>query len=97
MLDIRLIREQPDEVKSRLASRGADLSSDIDAILGCDLERRQSETQLQQLQADRKRLSKEIGGLRARGEDSSAIEAQVKGFGDRMDELNRAATELDAR
>lgn len=97
MLDIRLIREQPDEVKSRLATRGADLSSDIDAILGCDLERRQSETQLQQLQADRKRLSKEIGGLRARGEDSSAIEAQVKGFGDRMDELNRAATELDAR
>jgi seryl-tRNA synthetase len=97
MLDIRLIREQPDEVKSRLASRGTDLSSDIDAILGCDLERRQSETQLQQLQADRKRLSKEIGGLRARGEDSSAIEAQVKGFGDRMDELNRAATELDAR
>jgi len=97
MLDIRLIREQPDEVKSRLASRGADLSAEIDAILGCDLERRQSETQLQQLQADRKRLSKEIGGLRARGEDSSAIEAQVKSFGDRMDELNRAATELDAR
>jgi seryl-tRNA synthetase len=97
MLDIRLIREQPDEVKSRLASRGSDLSADIDAILGCDLERRQSETRLQQLQADRKRLSKEIGGLRARGEDSSAIEAQVKGFGDRMDELNRAATELDAR
>lgn len=97
MLDIRLIREQPDEVKSRLASRGSDLSADIDAILGCDLERRQSETQLQQLQADRKRLSKEIGGLRARGEDSSAIEAQVKSFGDRMDELNRAATELDAR
>lgn len=97
MLDIRLIREHPDDVKSRLASRGSDLSAEVDAVLACDTERRRSETELQQLQADRKRLSKEIGGLRARGEDSSAIEAEVKSFGDRMDALNRAATELDEK
>ncbi len=97
MLDIRLLRENPAEIKSRLASRGSDLSADIDAVLAIDTERRRSETELQQLQADRKRLSKEIGGLRARGEDSSAIEAQVKSFGDRMDELNHAAGELDGR
>ena len=97
MLDIRLLREQSDDVKARLATRGSDLSAEIDAILACDIERRRSETELQQLQADRKRLSKEIGGLRARGEDSSAIEAEVKSFGDRMDALNRAATELDER
>jgi len=97
MLDIRLIREIPDEVKSRLASRGSDLSAEVDAILACDIERRRSETELQQLQADRKRLSKEIGGLRARGEDSSAIEAQVKSFGERMEELNRETSELDEK
>jgi seryl-tRNA synthetase len=97
MLDIRLIREQPDEVKTRLASRGADLSADIDAVLACDRDRRASETELQQLLADRKRLSKEIGMLRSRGEDSSAIEAEVKSFGDRMDALNRVATELDEK
>ncbi|MGH8046693.1 MAG: serine--tRNA ligase [Chthoniobacterales bacterium] len=97
MLDIRLIREQPDDVKSRLASRGSDLSAEVDAVLAIDAERRRSETELQQLQADRKRLSKEIGGLRAKGQDSSAIEAEVKSFGDRMDALNRAATELDEK
>jgi seryl-tRNA synthetase len=97
MLDIRLIREIPDEVKSRLASRGSDLSAEVDAILACDIERRRSETELQQLQADRKRLSKEIGGLRARGEDSSAIEAQVKSFGERMEALNRETSELDEK
>ncbi len=97
MLDIRLIRENPDAVKTSLATRGADLSADIDAVLAIDVERRRSETELQQLQADRKRLSKDIGGLRARGEDSTALEAQVRGFGDRMEELNRAAAELDAR
>lgn len=97
MLDIRLIREHSDEVKSRLATRGSDLSAEIDDILAIDAGRRRSETELQQLQADRKRLSKEIGGLRAKGQDSSAIEAEVKSFGDRMDELNRQSGELDAK
>jgi len=97
MLDIRLIREQPDDVKTRLASRGEDLSAQIDLVLGCDRHRRESETQLQQLLADRKRLSKEIGALRSRGEDSSAIEAEVKSFGDRMETLNRAATDYDEK
>lgn len=97
MLDIRLLREQPDEVKSRLARRGADLSAEIDAVLASDRRRRETETELQQLQADRKRLSKEIGGRRAKGQDSSAIEAEVKSFGDRMDALQRAATDYDER
>ncbi|MDD5198671.1 MAG: serine--tRNA ligase [Terrimicrobiaceae bacterium] len=97
MLDIRLIRENPDEVKSRLASRGGDFSARVDAVLTCDRHRRETETQLQQLQADRKRLSAEIGALRAKGLDSSAIEAEVKGFGDRMDALHRAATDYDEK
>jgi seryl-tRNA synthetase len=97
MLDIRLIRDQPEEVKSRLASRGGDSSGDVDAVLAIDSERRRSETELQQLQAERKRLSKEIGGLRAKGQDSSLIEAEVKSFGDRMEALNGAATDLDEK
>lgn len=96
MLDIRLIREQPDEVKARLSGRG-DFSAEIDAVLACDTHRRQSETDLQNLQAERKRLSKQIGGLRARGEDSSAIEEEVKSFGDRMDALQRAATDYEEK
>ena len=63
MLDIRLIREQPDFVKSRLATRGGDDGlARIDEVLRVDAERRKAETALQQLNADRKRLSKEIGG-----------------------------------
>lgn len=96
MLDIRLIRENPDLVKSRLATR-ADHSADIDAILAIDTERRQTETRLQQLLADRKRLSKEIGGLRARGEDTSEIEARVKAFGTDLETLGANATALDER
>jgi seryl-tRNA synthetase len=97
MLDIRLIREQPDEVKSRLATRGGDFSAEIDDVLACDTQRRQSETELQQLFAERNRLSKQIGALRAKKEDSSSIEAEVKSFGERMDALKATATAMDAR
>lgn len=97
MLDIRLIRENPDIVKSRLAARGADFGSHIDEILSCDKERRAAETRLQAIQADRKRISKEIGVLKSRGEDTTAIEAQVRGFGEEVAQLNAASAELDKK
>lgn len=97
MLDIRLIREQPDAVKARLAARGSRLDETIDAILNCDSERRAAETKLQNLQADRNRLSKEIGKLRSQKQDSSAIEAQVKAQAAEMQELGQVSADLDAR
>ncbi len=91
MLDIRLIREQPDFVKSRLATRGGDDQLKIDEVLAVDAERRKLETALQHCNADRKRLSKEIGGARGRGEDSSAAEERVRQIGDEAGELVRQA------
>ena len=95
MLDIRLIRDQPDAVKQRLAARGGDWPAQIDAVLRCDIQRRQAETRLQQIQADRNRISKEIGAKKKAGEDTSAIEAQVRGFGEEMKRLNEESTALD--
>ena len=92
MLDIRLIRENPDFVRARLATRGGDAHTRIDAVLAIDTERRAAETRLQQLQGDRKRISKEIGGAKARGEDTAEIEAQVRGIGDEIAQLNERAT-----
>src|SRR5204863_6304914 len=68
MLDIRLIREKPDFVRARLATRGSGDEAKIDEALRVDVVRRKLETALQQLNADRKRLSKEIGGKKSRGE-----------------------------
>jgi seryl-tRNA synthetase len=96
MLDIALIRKTPDEIKARLAARGGDWPSQIDAVLNCDIQRRQAETKLQQLQADRNRISKEIGAKKKAGEDTSEIEAQVRGFGEEMKRLNEMSTALDA-
>lgn len=96
MLDIRLLREDAPAVKARLATRTGNYSDLIDQILACDARRRESETRVQHLRAEKNRLSKEIGGLKKTDTDSSELEAQVKGFSSEMEELGRVATELDA-
>jgi seryl-tRNA synthetase len=96
MLDIRLIREQPEFVKSRLATRGGEDAAKIDELLQIDAARRKAETQLQQLNAERKRLSKEIGGKRSRGESSEEVEARVRSIGDEIAKLNEQTTAADA-
>ena len=95
MLDIRLIRENPDYVKQRLATRGGALHLQVDAVLEIDAARRRRETELQRLQGDRKRISKDIGAKKAKGEDTSEIEAHVRKIGEEISELNREATESE--
>jgi seryl-tRNA synthetase len=95
MLDIRLIRDNPDFVKNRLSTRGGDAHSRIDEILECDRLRRATETHLQHLQGERKRISKEIGARKARGEETAEIEAQVRGIGDEISKLNEQSAACD--
>lgn len=97
MLDIRLIRENPDLVKSRLALRGGDLQAKVDEILDCDKQRRQLETRLQQLNADRKRLSKEIGIAKGKGENTADLEEKVRSFGQEITTLNEQTAAADER
>jgi len=92
MLDIRLIREKPDFVRARLATRGSGDEAKIDEVLRVDAERRKLETALQQLNADRKRLSKEIGGRKSRGETTDEVEQHVRQIGEQIAELNARAT-----
>ena len=68
MLDIRLVREKADFVRERLATRDPELAKQVDAVLEIDSDRRRLETALQQLNAERNKLSKEIGILRSKKE-----------------------------
>jgi seryl-tRNA synthetase len=92
MLDIRLIREKADFVRARLATRGSGDESKIDEVVRVDAERRKLETALQQLNADRKRLSKDIGGKKSRGETTDEVERHVRQIGEQIAELNARAT-----
>ena len=95
MLDIRLIRDQPDLVKARLATRGSEMEDAVDAVLTADSRRRAVETRLQGLQAERNRLSKEIGALRSKGRDTTLIEAEVKAHSAEMQALSQQGTLLE--
>ena len=97
MLDIRLIRENPDLIKQRLANRSGDFAAIVDEVLAIDSARRTAETERQKLQSDRNRISKEIGIAKKNGQDTSVIEAEVRGIGSRIDEIGREADAADVR
>jgi len=90
-----LIREKADFVRARLATRGSGDEGKIDEVLRVDAERRKLETALQQLNTDRKRLSKEIGGKKSRGETTDEVEQHVRQIGEQITELNARATSAE--
>lgn len=97
MLDIRLIRENPDLVKERLTARDGDYASVVDEVLSIDTARRTAETERQKLQGDRNRISKEIGMAKKNGQDTGPIEAEVRGINERIEQIGRDADEADVR
>jgi seryl-tRNA synthetase len=96
MLDIRLVREKPEFVKERLAMRGDGDDAKIDEVLRVDGERRKMETALQQLNADRNRLSKEIGRKRGVGETTDELQERVRQIGDQIADLNTRTAAAEA-
>jgi seryl-tRNA synthetase len=96
MLDIRLIREKPDFVRERLATRGGDDAAKIDELLKLDADRRKAKTELQQLQSERNRLSKEIGAKKAKREATTDLETNVRKIGEQIADLNERAIRFEA-
>jgi seryl-tRNA synthetase len=90
MLDIQLLRKDLDGVAKRLADRGFTL--DVAAFSALEAERRAIQTRTEELQARRNSLSKQIGAMKGRGEDTSAVMADVSGLGD---EMKASAVQLD--
>jgi seryl-tRNA synthetase len=95
MLDIRLLRDKPDLVRARLSARGPGMDGVVDAVLASDSKRREVETRLQGLQAERNRLSRQIGALRSQGLDTASMEARVSSQAAEMQALSRQAADLE--
>ena len=96
MLDIKRIREHTDEVRERLAARGADATL-LDAVLELDATRRGVLTEVEALKGERNKTSKQIGALRKQGEDTSTIQADVRRMGERINALDEQLREIDPR
>jgi seryl-tRNA synthetase len=91
MIDIQLLRKDIDGVAARLAARKFKL--DVAGFNALESERKQIQTRTEELQGKRNMLSKRIGMLKGKGEDTSTVMAEVAGIGD---ELKASAERLDA-
>ena len=90
MIDIQILRKDIDTVAARLAGRKFQL--DVNAFNAMEAERKQIQSATEDLQNKRNTLSKQIGALKGKGEDTSAVMAEVAGIGD---ELKASAARLD--
>jgi seryl-tRNA synthetase len=88
MLDIQMLRGQLDAVVTRLLTRG--LRLDTAVFLALEEERKTLQVRTQEFQARRNALSKQIGVLKGRGEDASAVLAEVGLLGDELDRCEQA-------
>ena len=90
MLDIKFVRENPDLVKENIKKKFQDEKLPlVDEVIRLDKENREIKQELQTLQADRNRISKEIGKLMGQGKKEEAEETKKKvaEFAKRMEEL----------
>ena len=90
MLDIKLLREDPDAVRQGLKSRGADIDA-VDSVLEFDEIRRALLTKVEALKGERNKVSKDIGAAKKRGEDTAKIQASVREMGEEISALDKQA------
>jgi seryl-tRNA synthetase len=94
MLDIRLIREQTDFVKTELGKAGVD-AAEIDRIVECDAERRALQRALDEMRARRTRESKELGRMSPEDRESKRLE--MRALGDRISAGEAKLAEVEQR
>ena len=95
MLDLNLIRENPEIVRKALADRQMD-ASPVDIVLSLDTDRRNLLTQVEKLKAERNVVSKEI----SQSKDPAARQAKIDAMrevGDRIAELDETVRQVDTK
>jgi seryl-tRNA synthetase len=94
VLDLKVIRAEPERVAANLARRGAD--GVVDELLAADERARLLRTSVEATRAERGRISKGIGEAKRAGRDSSAEEAEAKRLGDDLARDEAALREIEA-
>ena len=98
MLDLKLIREQPDAARAALARRGAEAADALDRALALDARRRELLPEREQLSATKKAANDEIAAAKRSGsdEDADAAIARMRALGARESELDGELKQVQA-
>ncbi len=95
MLDIKLIRENPEKINELLKRRNPNLS--IDEVIQIDIERRAVQTEADELRSKRKIESQQIGELKKQGQNTDLIQEEVRKIGDDIKALEEREATLDQK
>ncbi len=96
MLDIRYIKEKPQEVIARLAMKGKDAAADIARILELDGVRRGYITETEAIKAEQNRTNKLIPQYKKEGKDTAGVFAEMKALGEKTKEIDAKLKEAEA-
>ena len=97
MLDIKYIRENPEEVIARLQIKGKDAREDIEAILALDGERRTLITETETIKAEQNKMNKLIPQYKKEGKDVAPIFAEMKAMSNKTKEIDEKLKEVESK
>ena len=100
MLDLKFVRENPEIVKQNIRNKFQDQKLGlVDEVIELDAEKRKTQQEADQLRADRKKISKQIGSLMGAGkkEEAEAMKAKVNADAARLEELSEMERTLDEK
>lgn len=97
MLDIRVIKENPEKVKQAVRNRKGNLDKEIDELLKIDDRRREITGEVEAMKAKQNAASKLIPQYKKEGKDIAALMAEMKELSDKVKEGNAELSELEQR
>ena len=97
MLDLKLIRTEPDKVKAAIHKREMNLDDSIDAILKIDVERRAVTGKVEAKKAEQNAASKQIPAMKKAGQDTTELMAQMKVLSAEIKEYDAELGELEEK
>jgi seryl-tRNA synthetase len=95
MLDLKAIRSDRERVKAALARRGA--AEQLEELLALDARRRELLPEVENAQAERKTLSKQVGERKQAGEDAEGLMASVQGLKERIESAKEELEQVEAK
>ena len=95
MLDIKLVRNEPEKVRTGMTKRGAQIP--LDEFIKLDEERRRKLTEVELLKNKRNTVSKEVGRLKAQGQDAAELIKEMQEVGGKIQELDQAVRVLEGQ
>lgn len=97
MIDIKLLREKPDEVKAKIKKREKNLDDVVDEILAVDVQKRELIGKVESMKAEKNAASKQIPQIKKAGGDVSEIMAKMKELSAQEKEIDMKVAELDEK